>query len=258
MPRRFPPFPHRQRRGRARQHGAGAVGGRRLLRLLLPRRRPARLLDRRRHRQGSAGRPLHGGQPDAAARDGARAVSGRTSASRPPTRPCSKTRTRRCSSTLLPRGARYADRRASSSRTRDTTRPTCCVRTDAWRRPRRPAASCSARSPGCTTTTRTMHLGPGDTLVLFTDGVTEATGPLDELYGEERLVALSRTARPTHGTDPRHRRRRAGGRAEHSPTARRRRTTRRSWRSPGPRRAVRPRRDRAVAPGTAPGPPGNH
>jgi sigma-B regulation protein RsbU (phosphoserine phosphatase) len=33
-----------------------------------------------------------------------------------------------------------------------------------------------------------MRLGPGDTLVLFTDGVTEALAPGDELYGEERLV----------------------------------------------------------------------
>jgi sigma-B regulation protein RsbU (phosphoserine phosphatase) len=33
-----------------------------------------------------------------------------------------------------------------------------------------------------------LHLRPGDTLVLFTDGVNEAVGPLDELYGDERLL----------------------------------------------------------------------
>jgi len=33
-------------------------------------------------------------------------------------------------------------------------------------------------------------LNPGDTLVLFTDGVTEAADPSDQEYGEERLAAL--------------------------------------------------------------------
>ncbi len=32
-----------------------------------------------------------------------------------------------------------------------------------------------------------MTLGPGDDLVLYTDGITEATNPRDEMYGEERL-----------------------------------------------------------------------
>ena len=31
---------------------------------------------------------------------------------------------------------------------------------------------------------------PGDVLVLFSDGVTEAADPLDEDFGEERLAAL--------------------------------------------------------------------
>jgi sigma-B regulation protein RsbU (phosphoserine phosphatase) len=35
-----------------------------------------------------------------------------------------------------------------------------------------------------------MTLNPGDTLVLFTDGVTEAADPSDEEYGEARLAAL--------------------------------------------------------------------
>jgi serine phosphatase RsbU (regulator of sigma subunit) len=35
-----------------------------------------------------------------------------------------------------------------------------------------------------------ITLNPGDTLILFTDGVTEAADPSDEEYGEERLAAL--------------------------------------------------------------------
>lgn len=37
--------------------------------------------------------------------------------------------------------------------------------------------------------TRTLTLGPQDVLVLYTDGVTEAMNPGQELYGEERLWA---------------------------------------------------------------------
>jgi sigma-B regulation protein RsbU (phosphoserine phosphatase) len=35
-----------------------------------------------------------------------------------------------------------------------------------------------------------MTLNPGDVLVLFSDGVTEAADPSDDEYGEERLAAL--------------------------------------------------------------------
>jgi sigma-B regulation protein RsbU (phosphoserine phosphatase) len=35
----------------------------------------------------------------------------------------------------------------------------------------------------------TLDLQPGETLVLFTDGVSEAFGPDQELFGEERLLA---------------------------------------------------------------------
>ena len=38
----------------------------------------------------------------------------------------------------------------------------------------------------------TRALMPGDTLVLYTDGVTEAMNGVDELYGEERLQRLLR------------------------------------------------------------------
>jgi serine phosphatase RsbU (regulator of sigma subunit) len=35
-----------------------------------------------------------------------------------------------------------------------------------------------------------MHLQPGETLTLLTDGVLEARGPRGELYGYDRLLAL--------------------------------------------------------------------
>jgi sigma-B regulation protein RsbU (phosphoserine phosphatase) len=34
--------------------------------------------------------------------------------------------------------------------------------------------------------TGTFHLGPGDTMVLFTDGVTEARNVAGDFFGEER------------------------------------------------------------------------
>lgn len=39
------------------------------------------------------------------------------------------------------------------------------------------------------------HLSPGDTLVLYTDGVTEAFNPLEEEFGEQRLVESVRRYR---------------------------------------------------------------
>lgn len=47
----------------------------------------------------------------------------------------------------------------------------------------------------------TIQLHPGDTLVLFTDGVSEAFGPDDELYDEERLVACLARLRGASATD---------------------------------------------------------
>ena len=41
-----------------------------------------------------------------------------------------------------------------------------------------------------------MQLAPGDTLVLFTDGVSEAANAADEQYGEERLVERLAALRP--------------------------------------------------------------
>lgn len=42
---------------------------------------------------------------------------------------------------------------------------------------------------GMTFLKATLKLNPGDMLFLYTDGVTEATAPGNELYGEERLLA---------------------------------------------------------------------
>jgi serine phosphatase RsbU (regulator of sigma subunit) len=43
--------------------------------------------------------------------------------------------------------------------------------------------------PGMTYPDHTLQLRPGDRLVLYTDGVTEAFNPADEAYGTERLIA---------------------------------------------------------------------
>jgi serine phosphatase RsbU (regulator of sigma subunit) len=40
---------------------------------------------------------------------------------------------------------------------------------------------------------RTISIGLGDFLLLYTDGLTEAFSPADELYGEERLQQLLET-----------------------------------------------------------------
>jgi serine phosphatase RsbU (regulator of sigma subunit)/putative methionine-R-sulfoxide reductase with GAF domain/anti-sigma regulatory factor (Ser/Thr protein kinase) len=42
---------------------------------------------------------------------------------------------------------------------------------------------------------RTIPLGPGDFLLLYTDGLTEAFSPEDEIYGEERLQQLLKTSK---------------------------------------------------------------
>ncbi|HWR03687.1 MAG TPA: SpoIIE family protein phosphatase [Humidesulfovibrio sp.] len=48
---------------------------------------------------------------------------------------------------------------------------------------------------GVAYTSDTLTLAPGDGLLLYTDGVTEAMNPALELYGEERLLARIETAR---------------------------------------------------------------
>lgn len=57
-------------------------------------------------------------------------------------------------------------------------------------------AVAGARSPGlgmsdeARFSTQALRLAPGDSLVCFSDGVTEATNDGEQLYGESRLVAL--------------------------------------------------------------------
>lgn len=43
--------------------------------------------------------------------------------------------------------------------------------------------------PSAETSSTAIDLAPGDTFVLFTDGVTESFGPGDDLFGEDRLLA---------------------------------------------------------------------
>ena len=43
--------------------------------------------------------------------------------------------------------------------------------------------------PGLPYNERTLHLEPGDSLFLYTDGISEAMSPKGELFGDERLIA---------------------------------------------------------------------
>jgi sigma-B regulation protein RsbU (phosphoserine phosphatase) len=44
--------------------------------------------------------------------------------------------------------------------------------------------------PGLTYDEATIDLGPGDVLLAFTDGLTEARSPGDEEFGDERLTQM--------------------------------------------------------------------
>jgi len=52
--------------------------------------------------------------------------------------------------------------------------------------------------PQCAYQQAELTLAPGDLLVIFTDGVSEAMNPALEEWGEERLIA---TVRPAQGCD---------------------------------------------------------
>ncbi len=43
---------------------------------------------------------------------------------------------------------------------------------------------------------RTVAMGPGDRLICYTDGITEAVNPLNEEFGEDRLIAAVRSCGP--------------------------------------------------------------
>ena len=57
---------------------------------------------------------------------------------------------------------------------------------------------CSGRALGVfddpNLTEQEIHLAPGDTLVLYTDGVIEARAPDGAFYGEARLASLLRSS----------------------------------------------------------------
>ena len=48
--------------------------------------------------------------------------------------------------------------------------------------------------PGLPYQERTIHLEPGDSLFLYTDGISEAMNPRGELFGDERLIQTCSTA----------------------------------------------------------------
>jgi sigma-B regulation protein RsbU (phosphoserine phosphatase) len=57
------------------------------------------------------------------------------------------------------------------------------------RMPVTPTGGLAGFEPGLKVTRQSVQVQPGDTLVLYTDGVTEAMDGKDELYGDERLLA---------------------------------------------------------------------
>jgi sigma-B regulation protein RsbU (phosphoserine phosphatase) len=63
--------------------------------------------------------------------------------------------------------------------------------------PVEPTAGLAGIMPGMEVGTRLIELRPGDTLVLYTDGVTEAHNAGDELFEEDRLLAHL-AAQPGH------------------------------------------------------------
>ena len=66
------------------------------------------------------------------------------------------------------------------------------------RRQRRGRDAAAARCSGCRSSSRSWStrsmLGPGDIVVLYTDGVTEAHHRNQQLFGEERLIEVIRRA----------------------------------------------------------------
>ena len=51
---------------------------------------------------------------------------------------------------------------------------------------------------------RIVKPGPGDLIVLYSDGVSEATNPAGQELGRDDLMALARSLNPTFGGNVRH------------------------------------------------------
>ena len=195
----------RHRPGRARDHRAGAEGRRRSLRGAARLRRPRRRRAGRRVGKGHSGRALHGRRRDDAAH--ARPADrrpGRDSA--PPQRRARRSRIRAACSSRCSAWCSICEHAPRVVRgRRDTT---------SWRscspgRPPRLACPSSGRPAGLMPFNpierETFPLEPGDTFVLFSDGVSEAMNATEDFYGEERLLtALSASAGDVgrgHGRD---------------------------------------------------------
>lgn len=73
--------------------------------------------------------------------------------------------------------------------------PPCVVRADGAVETLAPTGLPVALVGEGTWTTRTLALGPGDVLALFTDGIPEAWNAAEEEYGDERLLALLQSLR---------------------------------------------------------------
>ncbi len=73
--------------------------------------------------------------------------------------------------------------------------PPCVVRADGAVETLAPTGLPVALIGEGTWTTRTLTLGPGDVLALFTDGIPEAWNAAEEEYGDERLLALLQSLR---------------------------------------------------------------
>ena len=215
-PARPAAHPRRAARRPLPRLGRGDRARRRLLRLLRDRRRRLGARDRRRLRQGRRG--------------GRRSPRSRATPCAPPCctrgarRRCSPSSTRRCCA----RGSTTASARSCTRRSR-RGRDGCEVVLATGGHPlplviRAGGAVEQAGEPGTLLgivrephiSEARVELGAGDALVLYTDGVIEAS-PADDALGPERLEALLRTLRrPRRGRDRRGRR---GARRSPSRTA---------------------------------------